>query len=162
MNTNEKPKRGGKAAVIASALAALGAVALFTVDREGNELDSYRDIVGVWTVCAGVTGPDAGPGKRYTAEQCDALNQRKIAEYLTAVAGCVERPLSEGQWVAVGSWSYNVGIRAACNSTLMGQLNAGVSAEVWCKQLLRWDYASGKRVRGLTLRREAEYRECVK
>lgn len=162
MNASEKPKGGGaKALILASAMAAIGAVTVFTIDREGNELDSYRDIVGIWTVCGGVTGRDAGPGKSYTAAQCDEMNKRKVAEYLTGVAGCVNRPLTEGQWVALGSWAYNVGVPAACSSTLMRQLNAGQPAAVWCAQLLRWDYAGGKKVRGLTNRRKAEHKECV-
>jgi lysozyme len=41
------------------------------------------------------------------------------------------------------------------------QINAGEPPEVWCRQLLRWDKAGGRTVRGLTLRRQAEYRVCL-
>ena len=50
---------------------------------------------------------------------------------------------------------------AACGSTLVRQINAGEPPEVWCRQLLRWDKAGGRTVRGLTLRRQAEYRVCI-
>ena len=62
--------RGGKAA---AAGVAVGGVMLVTasltgaLDRyEGERLKPYRDIVGVWTVCRGVTGPHVIPGKNYT------------------------------------------------------------------------------------------------
>jgi len=41
------------------------------------------------------------------------------------------------------------------------QINAGAAPEVWCRQLLRWDYANGRKVRGLTRRRQAEYQMCI-
>ena len=50
---------------------------------------------------------------------------------------------------------------ALLGSTLVRQINAGEPPEVWCRQLLRWDKAGGRTVRGLTLRRQAEYRVCI-
>lgn len=150
----------GKTIAAGGVLAVAGAVAAFVVPWEGNELKAYQDIVGVWTACAGVTD-GIGPGQSYTRAQCDALNKQEIAKHLTGVAKCIKRPLTENEWVAVGSWTYNIGVRAACNSTLVEQINVGFPGAVWCKQLLRWDRAGGKKVRGLTRRREAEYRMCI-
>ena len=59
------------------------------------------------------------------------------------------------------AWSYNVGVSAACNSGLVAKINAGAPASVWCRDLLKWDYAGGKRIKGLTRRREAEYKVCL-
>lgn len=132
------------------------AVAAFVNPWEGNRLTPYKDIVGVWTWCAGITS-----GVRqdhYTPDECRALNKNEAAKQLASVARCVHRPLTEGQWVALGSWAYNVGSGAACGSTLMRKLNAG---QPWCADLLRWDYAGGRKVRGLTLRRQAEYEVCI-
>lgn len=147
-----------KRLVVPAAAAAVlaAAVAGYVRPWEGNELTPYRDIVGVWTWCAGVT-----TGERqahYTPAECSAINRAEAGRQLAAVAKCVHRPLPEGQWIALGSWSYNVGASAACRSTLMRKLNAGQS---WCAELLRWDYAGGRKVRGLTRRREAEYRTCM-
>lgn len=150
----------GKTIAAGGVLAVAGAVAAFVVPWEGNELQAYQDIVGVWTACAGVTG-GIGPGQSYTRAECDALNKREIAKHLTGVAKCIKRPLAEHEWVAVGSWTYNVGVSAACGSTLVRQINEGAPGYVWCKQLLRWNRAGGREVRGLTRRRQAEYRVCV-
>jgi len=153
-----------KGKVVAGALAACVAVVAFVGPWEsgGNQyLTPYQDIVGVWTVCDGVTGPDVVPGRQYTDAECNVLVSDAVAKHLRGVAVCIHRPLTENEWVAVGSWTYNVGIGAACGSTLVRQINAGQPAAVWCKQLLRWDYAGGKRVRGLTNRRQAEYQVCV-
>ena len=125
---------------------------------EGLETDPYEDVVGVWTVCYGQTGVEM---RSYTPDECDAMLRESVARYADAVAKCIHRPLSVHQWAAVTSWAYNVGPASACNSTLVRQVNAGEPPEVWCRQLLRWDKAGGRTVRGLTLRRQAEYRVFI-
>lgn len=125
---------------------------------EGLETDPYEDVVGVWTVCYGQTGVEM---RSYTPDECDAMLRESVARYADAVGKCIHRPLTVNQWAAVTSWAYNVGTGAACGSTLVRQINAGEPPEVWCRQLLRWDKAGGRTVRGLTLRRQAEYRVCI-
>lgn len=144
---------GGALAVVVAVLAVLGPF-------EGDKLTAYKDIVGVWTACRGVTD-GVVPGKTYTPAECDAMNRNAVTQHLIGVSKCIKRPLAEHEWVAVGSWTYNVGVRAACQSTLVQQINEGAPGSIWCKQLLRWDRAGGKKVRGLTKRREAEYKICV-
>lgn len=148
----------GKIAAVC-ALGVAGAVAAFVAPWEGRELTPYRDIVGVWTVCEGITRHVEQ--RQYTDAECHALLEEEVAIHLAGVAKCIRRPLTENQWIAVGSWTYNVGVVGACRSTLVSQINAGQPPEVWCKQLLRWDRAKGKQVRGLTRRRQAEYKVCV-
>ena len=65
------------------------------------------------------------------------------------------------QGVALLSIGFNIGGRALCRSTLVRLLNAGQPAAIWCKQILRWDKAGGRKIRGLTRRREAEYKVCL-
>lgn len=143
-------------AVLAGALAAAVAVAGFVKPWEGRSLTPYRDIVNVVTWCDGIT--TGTPKESYTPAECDALLKDEVAIHLRGVAKCIHRELPEHQWVAIGSWTYNVGVGAACGSTLVRKINAG---EPWCAELLRWDRAGGKRVRGLTRRRQAEYEVCV-
>lgn len=66
--------------------------------------------------------------------------------------------MTQGEWDAVVSWSYNVGTGAACKSTLVRKAKAG---EPFCEELLRWNKQAGRELRGLTLRRQAEYRQCM-
>jgi lysozyme len=149
-----------RAPVVGGAVAAIALAAAFIAPWEGRELAPYKDIVGVWTVCYGHTRDVQA--KRYTPQECDALLRQDAARHLIGAAQCIKRPLDANEWVALGSWTFNVGIGAACNSTLVRKINAGASANDWCRELLKWDRAGGKKVRGLTRRREAEYRECVK
>ena len=45
-------------------------------------------------------------------------------------------------------------------STLLKKLNNGDRVGA-CNQLLRWDKAGGKKLRGLTLRRQSENKLCL-
>lgn len=138
--------------------AVLALAAVIIAPWEGKRNDPYLDIVGVPTVCYGETNVQM---RRYTDAECEGMLARSIQMHLSDVERCIHRPLTVKQWAAVASWTYNVGAKAACNSTLVRQINAGLPASTWCRQLLRWNRAGGRVVRGLTNRRQAEYRVCV-
>lgn len=143
---------GSAAAVIAAAVALIA-------PWEGQELKPYRDIVGVLTVCYGET--HGVEDRTYTPAECKAMLQSRVGQFYAGMQSCVRQELTQGQWVALTSWSYNVGVNAACKSTLMRRLNAGEPASAWCPELLKWNRAGGKVVRGLTDRRKAEYQVCI-
>lgn len=158
-------RQDGKASVSAvgatgGVLAVLLAAVAFIAPWEGQSVVPYRDMVGRLTWCYGETR--GTPKAEYTQAECAAMLATGVGQFYDGVMKCVRRPLTHGQAVAVVSWAYNVGLNAACGSTLVRKLNAGAPASEWCAELLRWDYAGGKRVRGLTNRRQAEYAECVK
>lgn len=142
----------------------MAAAVAFVGPWEGVREVAYLDRIAqppVWTVCYGETrGVEAGD--RYTADECAAMLQAALADYRTALIGCIpalpDQPADVQ--VALTSWAYNVGTGAACRSTLARRANAGdwVAA---CDQLLRWDKAGGQVVRGLTNRRRAEHDLCV-
>ncbi|RSZ28802.1 lysozyme [Variovorax beijingensis] len=100
----------------------------------------YKDPVGIWTVCRGVTGPEVIPSKRYTAAEGRALEARHLAiaeaharRYITAY----DR-LNKWQQAALIDWFYNLGANpATLNSTLRAKLNAGC-IEGGCDELSRW------------------------
>lgn len=148
-----------KLGVLAGALAAVGGTAYFVGPWEGESLTPYRDIVGRVTWCFGET--HGTPKERYTHAECQALLEDSVAQHLMGVAKCINRPLKQNEWVAIGSWTYNVGVGAACGSSLVRKINAGVPASGWCPELLKWDRAGGRKVKGLTRRRQAEYRVCM-
>ena len=147
---------------------AAGGVALVTASLvgfigywEGTEFVPYQDIVGVWTVCDGVTGPHVIPGKTYTRSECRALTGGEIERHGRALLACTTKPITQPVYEALASWTYNVGADAACKSTLVRLLNAGEPTVTYCPQLLRWDKAGGKPVQGLKNRREAELKVCL-
>lgn len=143
---------GGVLAVILAAVA-------FIAPWEGQSTVPYRDMVGKLTWCYGETR--GTPKAEYTEAECAAMLATGVGQFYDGITKCIHKPLTQGQAVAVTSWAYNVGLGAACGSTLVRKLNAGAPPAEWCRELLRWDKAGGKTVRGLTRRREAEYRECI-
>ena len=58
------------------------------------------------------------------------------------------------------SLAYDIGSRAFCSSTLARKLNEGDYPGA-CREILRWDRFREQRLRGLTTRREREYRQCI-
>lgn len=148
----------------AGSTAVIGLAGLTLIKQsEGVEYRAYRDVVGVWTVCYGHTGPDIKVGKLYTQAECDALLITDIRKHqVVIVAGnprnCIRNaPLTANQRDAVTSFIFNVGTGAFCKSTMAKKLAArdyyGAAA-----QFPRWNKAKGRVYRGLTIRRQAEQR----
>jgi lysozyme len=152
--------RNQKIAGAVAASAALTALATgFISHWEGRELRAYRDIVNVWTICDGETkGVKAGDVA--TPAECDAMLALNLRVYEVALDKCLNASVPGSMKVALLSWTYNVGSGAACRSTLIRKANAG-DLRGACAELLKWDRAGGKKVRGLTRRREAEHKLCM-
>ena len=83
-----------------------------------------------------------------------------VNSFEDALKKCVTVPLHQYEYDAYISLSYNIGSSAFCNSTLVKLLNSGNYEEA-CKQILRWDKFQGKPLRGLTIRRQSEYKQCI-
>jgi lysozyme len=122
---------------------------------EGCKLESYQDIVGVWTIGYGTTGTDIVKGLKWTQQQVDDRFKKDLAKFEKGVEAAVKVPLTSNQFSALVCFAYNVGIQAMAGSTLVKLLNSGKTAEA-ADQFLRWNKAGGKEVKGLTRRREAE------
>lgn len=83
-----------------------------------------------------------------------------VQKFEGALKACVTTPLSQNEYDAYLQLSYNIGSGAFCRSTLVRKLNAGDYAGA-CQQILVWDKFKGQPLRGLTLRRQREYAECM-
>lgn len=90
-----------------------------------------------------------------------ALNRAMvdIQKFEGAVKSCVQVPLTQGEYDAYISLSYNIGTTAFCNSTLVKRLNQSEYA-LACQEILRWNRFQGKELAGLTKRRQEEYLKC--
>lgn len=153
-----------KAKIIGGSVAAVlaGAVAIIKPwESPGGkpQLQPYVDLVGVVTVCFGETNV---PMRRYTTAECEALLQHDVTRRFIELQKCISQPLTVNQYAAVLSWSYNVGTKAACGSSLVRKINAGQSPEQWCPELLRWNRAGGRVIKGLSNRRQAEMQICLR
>lgn len=69
-------------------------------------------------------------------------------------------PMYQHEWDAIISWSFNVGSKAACGSTLVKKLQKFDYSGA-CQELLRWNRFQGTILPGLTKRRQSEFRQCI-
>lgn len=135
--------------------------------HEGLKLTTYWDNLGrVWTVCDGVTGPDAIPGKTYTAAQCKDIETRFMAAQLQRMGKCVKVPVTFDQAKAWGDFAWNVGTTNFCASTAVRKINAG-AGDAACAEITRWMFVGGKDCRiaangcaGIPIRRTWERAVC--
>lgn len=136
----------------------------FIAAKEGVRLSAYRDIVGVPTICYGSTR-GVKMGMRMTRAQCDALLRAEVSEYRHGLHRYFE-PITIEKWLpptrdaAYTSLAFNVGIRAAGQSTAVKRLNRG-DIRGGCDALTWWNKAGGRVVRGLVLRRAEERAMCM-
>lgn len=120
---------------------------------------AYYDIVGVLTICDGDTH-DVKPGQVATPAECDARLYTHLSEFKAKLDRCLTYPTSAKTGAAFLIWTYNVGAGAACSSTLVRKANAG-DLRGACDELLKWNRAGGRVIKGLTNRREAERKLCI-
>ena len=99
-------------------------------------------------------------GDRITAPQALARKLADVQKFEGALKQCVKVPLHQYEYDAYISLSYNIGSAAFCSSTLVRLLNQERYEEA-CRQILRWDRFKGEPLRGLTIRREAEFKQCM-
>ncbi|MFK7888037.1 MAG: LysM peptidoglycan-binding domain-containing protein [Gammaproteobacteria bacterium] len=121
---------------------------------EGLRLNSYQDSGGVWTIGYGHTS-GVGPGQTITQAQADSFLRQDVQWAENAVRDNVDVPLTQNQFDALVSFTFNVGAGAFAGSTLLRNLNAGDYAGAQ-EQFGRWVNADGQRLEGLVRRRGDE------
>lgn len=126
---------------------------------EGCKLTAYQDSVGVWTIGYGWTQPVDGKsiraGMTIKQETAERLLKTGLVSYESDVSRLVKVGLTQGQFDALVSFTYNLGARSLSTSTLLRKLNAGDYVGA-ADEFIRWNKAGGKVLNGLTRRREAE------
>jgi len=135
---------------------------LAITEREGLRLKAYPDPATggePWTIGVGHTSAAGAPkvfkGLTITAKEADDILSRDLATFEKAVATAVKVPLNQNEFDALVSLAFNIGAGAFQKSTLVKELNAGNRYGA-ASQILRWNRANGKVMKGLTKRREAE------
>lgn len=140
----------------------VGAALLVGITKyEGFPLEAVIPVRGdVPTIGPGRTeGVKIGDKTEPVRELVYLLNNLE-GKYAAAVRRCVTVPLYQHEFDAYVSLTYNIGVGAFCGSTLVKLLNQERYSEA-CEQIKRWDKFGGMPLRGLTIRREAEYRQCI-
>lgn len=134
---------------------------------EGVHYKPYKDIAGVWTVCAGITGKDVIFGKTYTKQECDALLAKHIDVAKREVDKRVAVEIPDSMRASLYSFTYNAGVGAFRKSTMLKKINNG---DLWggCNELWNWTYYKNPKTgrkeksKGLKNRRAVEYKYCTK
>ena len=144
-------------AVAALTLSAAGLVSM--LQSEGFSSRAVIPIKGdVPTIGFGTT-EGVKMGDTITPQAAVSRALADVSKFEGALKRCVKVPLTQGEYDAFLSLSYNIGAGAFCGSTLVRKLNAGDYAGA-CEQILAWDKAGGRQVAGLTARRKREYDQC--
>lgn len=105
-------------------------------------------------------GTPMRPGEKVSPTRALVLLLADAGKAEQAVKRCAPVPMHPYEFAAYVSLTYNIGNGAFCSSTLAKKLIA-LDYEGACKEILRWDRFKGKPLRGLTVRRQSEYRQCM-
>ena len=126
---------------------------------EGVRLESYVCPAGILTIGVGHTSaagpPKVVPKMKITYQEANEILARDLVKYESAVDRLVTVPLSQNQFDALVSFTFNVGEGALAKSTLLKKLNAGKYSEVPA-ELMKWTKGGGRELPGLVRRRRAE------
>lgn len=87
--------------------------------------------------------------------EAEELLRKDVESAERAVLRLVNVPVTDGQFDALVSFTYNLGSGALQCSTLRRKVNRQAHAQV-PEQLMRWVWAGGRRLQGLVHRRKVE------
>lgn len=143
------------------ALSAIGVAAALCRRFEGLHLEPYLDPVGIPTIGYGATFYEDGrrvtlKDPTLTKERAEQLLQWHLRRhFLPDVAALCPGADTPNRIGALLDFTFNLGAGNLRSSTLRRKVNAGHWDEVPA-QLMRWNKAGGRVLRGLTRRRQAE------
>ena len=121
---------------------------------EGCRLKAYKCPAGIWTIGYGHTS-GVKEGQTITRAEAEQLLKEDLARFERVINNIVKIEINQNQFDALVSFSYNLGVGALNNSTLLRLLNKG-DYNGAAEQFNRWVYAGGKKLTGLVKRRTAE------
>lgn len=133
----------------------------FLVNEEGLVLHPYKDIAGVWTIGIGMTFyPETGKRVQKTDPALtkeEAIRQFKIMldPYEKGVWAPTRDDITQNQFSALVSFTYNEGVSAIKGSTLLRKVNANPLDATIRDEFLKWTKA-GNDPKALKKRRTRE------
>jgi lysozyme len=129
---------------------------------EGVRSRPYRCSAKLWTVGVGhLIGngkslPEAW-NRTFTEEEINALLIRDLNRFERGIRMYIKVPLRQCEYDSLCSFAFNLGLGTLQRSTLRQKINRN-DKEGAAKEILKYCRAGGKIIRGLQIRREAEYR----
>lgn len=126
----------------------------FIAKQEGTANTVYKDVVNISTVCTGhVTTLPVGTYVSNTV--CEDLLKQDTKIAGDAVKRLVKVPITQEQYDAMVSLTFNIGVGNFSKSTLLRRVNEKNCYSA-ANEFTRWNKAKGVVYKGLTRRREAE------
>ena len=139
------------------------------IELEGSRSHAYRDVAGFLTIGVGhmltkdelnsgkiqIRGEDVRWRHGLTDDYIGELLAQDLEVYERAVSDNAIPMLRQGQFDALVSFAFNVGVGAFKGSTMLRRLNLGRIADV-PQELSRWIFVGGKSYDALIARRKVE------
>lgn len=122
---------------------------------EGTVLKVYKDAVGKDTIGIGHLIKAGEYFTTLTQQQAEDLLAKDLKQFEIGVMTAVKVALTQNQFDALVSFSFNLGLGNLNSSTLLKKLNAG-DYQGAADEFPKWNRAGGKVLQGLTNRRIAE------
>jgi lysozyme len=122
---------------------------------ETLKLISYQDQKGVWTIGWGHTGPDVTEGITCTPAQAEFWFQQDTLFAVKGVDASIHTNVTQNQFDALVSFTFNVGVGAEAHSTMAALINER-NFTAAAAEFPKWDHIDGVPNSGLLRRREAE------
>ncbi len=123
---------------------------------EGCALTAYKCPAGIWTIGYGHTD-GVKKGQKTTKKQAEIFLREDIKKFENGVNKYVSVPLTQNQFDALVSFTYNIGLGAFQTSTIRKKLNEKDYTGA-AREFPRWNKSSGQVLNGLIRRRNAEKR----
>ena len=120
---------------------------------EGCKLEAYKDVVGVWTIGYGQTGPEIKEGLKWTQEQAEQAlikSYKSFSDKVSKLVTAHKLILNDYQLQALTSFTYNLG-----EGNLAMLINKRQVPEIG-EAILKYHKAGGKPLKGLLVRRTVE------
>lgn len=123
---------------------------------EGLRLVAYKCPAGVWTI---------GYGHTYNVKEGDAITEAKATKFLLddisnavdIVSGStMDVELTQNQFDALVSFTYNVGVKNFSDSTLLRKVKLNPNDPTIANEFKKWIYTGKEVLSGLVRRRKAE------
>lgn len=125
---------------------------------EGFSADIYLDAAGLPTIGYGHllrAGEDKMFRRGISHEAAIALLIKDVQASERAVLRLISVPLTDSQFDALVSFTFNLGAGSLQRSTLRRKVNRGEHHEA-TTEFRKWVWAGGKKLKGLIRRRQAE------
>lgn len=127
---------------------------IFIKGYEELMLEAYQDGGGVWTYGYGHIH-NVKKGDVITAAQAEQFFNDDLAPVEITLNAAIKVAVTQNQFDALASLTFNIGNAAVTSSTLLKKLNASDYSGA-ANEFPKWCHDNGKIVKGLQTRRNAE------